>query len=150
MPCCSLALVALLAVPPSGGEQRALWTAIDDVRRTEAMYEAILAVPALEKARPFPATLRQKRRHERRLVKLAIRRGYGDAPVLWNRAEIEVPTDKRSACALAVTQELRNAAIYETALALPLSAAVLRVMRSIHRRVRGRHVPNFEACVRRS
>ena len=37
------------------------------------MYEAILAVPALEKARPFPATLRQKRRHERRLVKLAIR-----------------------------------------------------------------------------
>ncbi len=146
-------LVALLglqlfAAPPNGGEQQALWTAIDDVRRTEALYEAVLAHPRKRKLRPFPRILREKQRHEKRLVKLVVKRGYGDPPVLWDRRDVTAPADKKAACARAVDQELRNAAIYETAMALPLSPAVMRTMRAIHRRVRNRHIPNFEACVR--
>lgn len=146
---CTLVVLGMLATPSSGGERQALWTAIDDVRRTEALYEAVLAHPRKRKLRPFPRILRDKQRDERRLVKLAIKRGYGDPPVLWDRTQVSAPADRKAACARAVDQELRNAAIYETAMALPLAPAVMRAMRSIHRRVRGRQVPTFEACMRR-
>jgi hypothetical protein len=139
---------AMFVAPPSGGEREALWTAIDDVRRTEALYRAVLAHPGNGKLRPFPRILREKQRHEKRLVKLVIKRGYGDPPVLWDRRDVQAPAGRKAACARAVDQELRNAAIYETAMALPLAPAVMRAMRAIHRRVRGRHIPNFEACVR--
>lgn len=141
-------LAMLLAPEPSGGEQRALWTAIDDVRRSQAIYEAILAHPNTAKLRPFPRILRAKKRHEKRLVKVAIKRGYGDPPVQWNRSEVIAPGEKRASCAMAVDQELRNAAIYETAMALPLAGRTMRVMRWVHRRVRNHDVTDFEACVR--
>jgi hypothetical protein len=144
----SLVLVAMLAGPTSGGEQQALWTAIDDLRRTEVLYEAVLAHHEKRKLRPFPRILREKRRHEKRLVKLAIKRGYGDPPVLWDRGDVSAPADRKAACARAVDQELRNAAIYETAMALPLSPAVMRAFRALHRRVRNHSLLNFEACVR--
>jgi hypothetical protein len=145
-----LVLVLALALAPeaSGGEQRALWTAIDDVRRSQAIYEAVLAHPATKKLRPFPRILRAKRRHEKRLVKVAIKLGYGDPPVQWNRSEVIAPGDERGACAMAVDQELRNAAIYETAMAIPMSGRAQRVIRRIHRRVRGTDIPDFEACLR--
>lgn len=143
-----LSLVLMLAGPPSGGEKQALWTAIDDLRRTEVLYEAVLAQPRKRKLRPFPRILREKKRHEQRLVKLAIKRGYGDPPVLWDRGDVSVPVGKKGSCAAAVGQELRNAAIYETAMALPLAPSVMSAFRAIHRRVRNRHIPNFEACVR--
>ena len=143
-----LVVAWMLAGPPSGGEQQALWTAIDDLRRSEVLYEAVLAHPRKRKLRPFPRILREKKRHEKRLVKLALERGYGDPPVLWDRGDVSAPADRKAACARAVDQELRNAAIYETAMALPLSPAVMHAFRAIHRRVRNRHIPNFEACVR--
>jgi hypothetical protein len=145
-----LALVLALVLTPeaSGGEQRALWTAIDDVRRSQAIYEAVLAHPNTKKLRPFARILRAKKRHEKRLVKVAIKRGYGDPPVQWNRSEVIAPGDKRASCAMGVDQELRNAAIYETAMAIPLSGRAQRVIRRIHRRVRNHDVPDFEACVR--
>lgn len=136
------------APEPSGGEQRALWTAIDDVRRSQAIYEAVLAHPNTAKLRPFPRILRAKKRHEKRLVKVAIKRGYGDPPVQWNRSEVVAPGKKRASCAMGVDQELRNAAIYETAMAIPLAGRTMRVFRRIHRRVRNDQVPAFEACVR--
>lgn len=142
------ALFVALAAPASGGEREALWTAIDDVRRTIVLYKAVLAQPRERKLRPFPRILRAKRRHETRLVKLALRRGYGDPPVLWDRNDVVAPTGRAGACARAVDQELRNAAIYETAMALPLSPSVMRAMRGIHRRVRNRDIPSFEGCVR--
>lgn len=144
----AVTLALLLAPTPSGGEQRALWTAIDDVRRSQAIYEAVLAHPSTKKLRPFPRILRAKRRHEKRLVKVAIKRGYGDPPVQWNRSEVVAPGDERASCAMAVDQELRNAAIYETAMALPLAGRTMRVFRRIHRRVRHHDVPDFESCVR--
>ena len=146
----TLAMSSLLigAPEPSGGEQRALWTAIDDVRRSQAIYAAILAHPNTAKLRPFPRIGRAKQRHEKRLVRVAIKRGYGDPPVQWNRSEVIAPGEKRASCAMAVSQELRNAAIYETAMALPLAGPTMRVMRRVHRRVRNHDVPDFEACVR--
>lgn len=148
MPAHVLAIVLLFADGRGGGEKQAVWTAIDDVRRTVALYEAVLAQQPKHRMGPFGRILRHKRRHERRLVKLAVRRGLGDPPVLWDRAAVTAPGERKPACARAVDQELRNAAIYETAMGLPLSAATLRTMRSIHRRVRNRHIPAFEACVR--
>lgn len=149
-----LALAVVLALAPAPGaadpEKQALWTAIDDVRRSIALYEKILDAHAdgRRKLRPFPRVLRQKRRHLARLVKLSQARGHGDPPVLWDPAQITAPADPRAACARAVDQELRNAAIYETALGLPLAARVARVMASLDRKVRDRHIPAFEACVR--
>ncbi|MBX7080460.1 MAG: hypothetical protein K1X88_14780 [Nannocystaceae bacterium] len=139
---------ALAAMPEPGrldDEKTALWTAIDDVRRSIALYEATLAHG---KWRPFPRILRAKRRHARRLVKLALARGHGDPPVLWDRAGVAAPPERTAACARAVDQELRNAAIYETALAQRLSPRVERRLRAIHRVVRNRHIVAFEACVR--
>ncbi|MBC8067497.1 MAG: hypothetical protein IAG13_04115 [Deltaproteobacteria bacterium] len=144
----ALGLLVMLGSPPSGGEREALWTALDDLRRTEALYRAVLAHPGNHKLRPFHRILREKRRHERRLVKLTLKRGYADPPVLWDRRDVEAPGDRTAACARAVDQELRNAAIYETAMALPLAPRVMRAMRAIHRRVRNRHIPSFEACVK--
>lgn len=140
----------MLGAAPSGGEREALWTALDDLRRTQALYDAVLAHPGNAKLRPFRRIVREKHRHERRLVKVTLQRGHADPPVLWDRRDVEAPADRTAACARAVDQELRNAAIYETAMALPLGARVMRAMRRMHRRVRNRHIPSFEACVRLS
>jgi hypothetical protein len=145
---CALGLLVMLGAPPSGGEREALWTALDDLRRTEALYHAVLAQPGNAKLRPFRRIVREKVRHERRLVKLTLKRGYADPPVLWDRRDVQAPADRTAACARAVDQELRNAAIYETAMALPLATAVMRAMRALHLRVRNRHIPSFESCMK--
>ena len=139
---CTLAL-APAATPPSQ-EQQALWTAIDDLRRTVAMYEAIVAVQ--EKRRPFAWVARQKRRHERRLVAIAVKLGHGDPPVLWNAREFVAPRARVEACAQAKRQELRNAAIYETALGVVDAASARAHLRRILQKTRYRHLVTFEAC----
>ena len=140
---------ASLAATPEPGrlddERTVLWTAIDDLRRSIALYQAALAI---ERWQPFPRVLRSKRRQLRRLVKLSVARGHGDPPVLWDPATVASPPERAAACARAVDQELRNAAIYETALAQGSSAAVERKLRAMHRRVREHHIVAFEVCVR--
>src|SRR5688500_7609884 len=99
---CALGLLVMLGAPPSGGEREALWTALDDLRRTEALYHAVLAHPGNAKLRPFRRIVREKARHERRLVKLTLKRGYADPPVLWDRRDVQAPADRKAACARAV------------------------------------------------
>ncbi len=117
-----IALTLLLDVAGTDEEKRTLWTAVDDVRRSLALYQAVLRVQP--KLRPFPRVLRQKRRHLKRLLKRSAARGHGVPPVLWDATQIKVPPGRKAACARAVDQELRNAAIYETALSMAVAPSV--------------------------
>jgi len=136
----------VLAVDPTAGtpEKRALWTAIDDLRRTVAMYEAILAVQP--KVRPFPRVLRQKRRHLKRIVAVTVKLGHGDPPVLWDAREFVAPRERAGACAAAARQELRNVAIAETALGVVHAARARAVLAKLQRKARYRHLVAFESC----
>jgi hypothetical protein len=139
-----VAMGLLLSASPEVPERRALWTAIDDLRRTIVMYEG--AVATQSRPRPFTWVLRQKRRHLRRLVAITVDLGHGDPPVLWDRREFVAPRKRAAACAQAVGQELRNAAIAETALAVVSAARARALLRRMLRKTRYKHLVAFEGC----
>ncbi|HET6584668.1 MAG TPA: hypothetical protein VFG69_14515, partial [Nannocystaceae bacterium] len=131
--------------PPPSREKVALWTAIDDLRRTIVMLDAMIAVQP--KRRPFSWVVRQKRRHERRLVTITNTLGHGDPPVLWQAEQFVAPRDRAEGCAAAKRQELRNAAIYETALGEVKSPRARAHLRRMLQKTRYRHLVVFEVCI---
>jgi hypothetical protein len=140
-----LCVLALAPATPQSQEQQALWTAIDDLRRSIAMYDAMVQVQP--KRRPFKWIARQKRRHERRLVAVTVDRGLGDPPVLWDPKDFVAPRDRVEGCAAGKRQELRNAAIYETALGVVDAPRARAVLRRMLQKTRYRHLVTFEACI---
>ncbi len=139
----------LLVLQLAGGEsnvlQTALDTAVDDIRRSLAMYEGYVANHG--RVRPFPWIIRQKRRQERQLVRLADKRGLSVPPVLWDAKSVRVPGQRVEACSQAINHELRNVAIYERALEL-WSGYGSGLFRRLRTRARHKHLPAFERCVR--
>ena len=133
-----------LASPPPP-EKQALWTAIDDLRRTIVMLDAMLAVQP--KRRPFSWVSRQKKRHEQRLVKITKKLGYGEPPVLWRADQFVPPRSRAEGCAQAKRQELRNAAIYETSLGVVKAPSARAHLRRMLQKTRYRHLVTFEACI---
>ncbi len=143
-------IVALLSCALAGPaapsrEKEALWTAIDDLRRTIVMYDAVLAKQ--DKRRPFSWVVRQKRRHVKKLVAITTKLGHGDPPVLWDGTQFLAPTDRVEACAGAKRQELRNIAIYETALGVVNAPSARAHLRRMLQKTRYRQLVAFEACI---
>ena len=122
-----------------------LHAALDDVRRSEAYYRKVIA--SHEKRRPFVWVLRQKRRHERRILRLFGRHELSVPDPQWTEDQIRVPTQRVGACSQAVQHELRNAAIYERAIQR-LKGRAHNVFWRLHQRVRYKHLTAFERCVR--
>lgn len=139
-------LAAVLAIPaPASLEKQALWTAIDDLRRTIVMLDAMIEVQP--KRRPFSWVVRQKRRHEKRLVAITTKLGHGDPPVSWKADDFVAPQGRAEGCAQAKRQELRNAAIYETALRVVKAARARAHLRRMLQKTRYRHLVVFEVCI---
>lgn len=123
-----------------------LQTAIDDVRRSEAFYR--LVADSHDRRQPFKQVARQKRRHEKKLIKLSEKLGVPVPPVQWKEDDIKVPELRVEACSQAISHELRNVAIYEKALELWGAKKGLTVWNDLHRKTRYKHLPIFEGCVR--
>lgn len=138
-------LFALAPEPPAKLElQQILHTSLDDVRRTIAYYEKVVA--SHDKRYPFRWVLRQKRRQERRILRLHARHELKVTKPQWSPDQIRVPPERVAACSKAVEHELRNAAIYERALER-LSGSTRSVFWRLHRRTRYKHLTAFERCV---
>lgn len=145
--------LALQGAPSAGYEmpeeemiKQIIQTAIDDVRRSEAFYR--LVSEQHDRRQPFKSIARQKRRHEKKLVKLSGKLEIEVPPVQWREDDIKVPESRVEACSQAISHELRNVAIYEKAMEVWGAKRGRALWPELHRKARFKHLPIFEGCVR--
>jgi hypothetical protein len=121
-------------------------TAIDDVRRSEAFYRIV--AEKHDRRQPFKSIARQKRRHEKKLVKLSEKLELPVPPIQWREEDIKIPESRVEACSQAISHELRNVAIYEKAMEVWGAKKGRALWPELHRKARFKHLPVFEGCVR--
>lgn len=122
--------------------ERALQTAIEELRKSISLYQKILAHhPG---ATVVKRVLAKKRRHEKRMVKL-----FASHDVeLPSAREYEgpVPENLQQACSKAASQEKKNASVFEDVLEHFESREMWRVMNRFARHAERRDRPRFEGC----
>lgn len=123
---------------------RALAAALDDERKSEATYRAVLQ--QFGDARPFAHVVHAESCHAGQLLPLFESRGL-EVPVNpWDGAEISVPDSLTRACEQAVELERLNVAMYDGLLAGIEDPEVARVFERLRRASLEHHLPAFERC----
>jgi rubrerythrin len=134
---------AMSTGPLAADARAAVERALADERRAEALYAALEEKLDVSPT-PIPRVVRAEQRHsselERILVAHALPIPAGPAPTAPSAA---TPKD---ACALGVSSERANIAMYDELLAKPLPADVQCVFQHLRAASHDRHLPAFERC----
>lgn len=132
----------VIAPAPSGEAAivRALAAALEDERRSEAMYEAVIA--SFGDRKPFVNVVRAERRHQQMLLSEYERLGL--TPPEAHAFEISVPDDFVSACAMAAEAERENIALYDSILAEVQEPGVHATFVRLRAMSENCHLPAFE------
>lgn len=140
-----------LATPPQvpapsapAAEVRVLLEALDDERRAEAFYAAVIARHG--EVRPFSNIVQAERRHQalvedaltERGVALPVNPHAGKAPA--------VPPTVGEACAEAARLEQENVKLYDRLLAEAKAPEVRDLLERLQWMSQERHLPAFERC----
>jgi protein tyrosine phosphatase (PTP) superfamily phosphohydrolase (DUF442 family)/rubrerythrin len=120
----------------------ALRAALDDERRAQAFYRAIMN--EFGERRPFSAVINAERRHEEHLLALFATYELPAPANKWSAAGFEAPETFEQACRLAVEFELENVAMYDEFLSYISEDDILSTMSRLRRASLERHLPAFE------
>lgn len=124
--------------------RKALLEALDDERRAEARYRAVLA--KFGDRPPFNRIAEAEVRHQDELLNLFRWHGVTVPPNPWKAQPPAAPDSLEDACAEGVKSEEANLAMYDRLLPLvkepDLRAAFLRLQAAS----RDHHLPAFRAC----
>ncbi|MGP1273471.1 MAG: ferritin-like domain-containing protein [Phycisphaerales bacterium] len=120
--------------------QRALDEALEDERRSEALYEAVME--RVGERRPFATIVHAERRHQAML--LAQYERLGLIPPDEHAFEFEVPDDFVSACVMAADAERENIAIYDRVLSQVTEAGVVAAFERLRAVSLNCHLRAFE------
>jgi hypothetical protein len=146
-----LAVVASLAAGSLGAvgdpTADALAQALDDERRSEAFYRAVMAEHG--EVLPFRHIVEAEVRHQERILMLYDRYGLEVPADRWTEAEaeLEVPPTVLAACEAGVASEQANVALYDRLLPNVSEPDVRQVLSRLRAASADHHLPAFERCV---
>ena len=122
----------------------ALISALEDERRAEATYQAVLNRYA--DARPFVNVIEAERRHQSFLVPLFEKYGIAVPANQFDPAAIAVADSITAACEAGVTAENENIALYDGFLGFVKEPDIREVFERLQAASRENHLPAFTRC----
>lgn len=123
--------------------RKAVESALADERRAETEYEQLAEQV---RAMPLEHTTRAERRHALALERLLTAHGHPLPPQAQAAAKPSNATTLREACALGVTSERKNIALYDELLTRSLPPDVRCTFEHLRNASATRHLPAFERC----
>lgn len=142
--CCMIAPEApapvSMGLPEMDATLDALAKALEDERKSEAMYMAIMQVHG--ERRPFSMIVNAERSHQRALVTQFERLGADvpAAPIF----EFEVPETFEAACEMAAQAEIDNVGLYDEIEAAVSDPQILRTFSKLRSASENCHLPAFQ------
>ncbi|MFA7602845.1 MAG: DUF2202 domain-containing protein [Novosphingobium sp.] len=120
-----------------------LLDALDDERKAEATYAAVIArfgpVP------PFSNIIRAEQRHSAALERQLRRLGIPVPPDPWT-GKVAAAASLAQACENAIAGEIENIALYDRLIPLIEDSTVRQVLENLQAASRDRHLPAFRRC----
>lgn len=124
--------------------EKALLAALEDERRAQATYEAVLK--KFPDARPFSNIVGAEQRHESYLLPLFAKYGVNVPKNEFDSSKISVPDSLTEACATGVAAEKENIALYDGFLGFVKEADIKEVFARLQSASRDNHLPAFTRC----
>lgn len=149
VPADSSAVVSPTITITSSGEfgqsdVEALHQAIQDEYKAEALYEAVVAT--FGPVKPFSNIIKAEDRHSSAIARVL--EAHGQLVPTPAPYKPEVPPTIQQACALGITAETANVALYDSLMQLAQSEDTRRVFTANSNASQYRHLPAFEQCAR--
>ena len=126
--------------------QSVLLDALDDERKAEATYEAVIA--KFGPVRPFINIVEAEQRHAGAIERQLHRLGFPIPENHWN-GKVEAPGSLAAACELAVQAEIENIALYDALIPTISDPIVREVFQNLQAASRDNHLPAFRRCLAR-
>ncbi len=142
--CCTIApedpAPVSMGLPEMESTLDALAKALEDERKSEAMYMAVMKVHG--ERRPFSMIVNAERNHQRALITQFERLGVEvpQSPTF----EFEVPETFEGACEMAAQSEIDNASLYDEIEAAVSDPQILRVFSRLRSASENCHLPAFQ------
>ena len=123
-----------------------LLDALDDERKAEATYAAVIA--KFGPVRPFSNIIEAEQRHASALERQLRRLGLTVPPNPWT-GKVSAPATLKEACESAVEGEIENIALYDRLIPMIDDPSARQVMENLQAASRERHLPAFKLCLER-
>ena len=123
-----------------------LLAALDDERKAEATYAAVIA--KFGEVRPFSNIMGAEQRHTAALERQLRRLDMDVPPNPWP-GKISAPSSLAQACEDAIAAELENIALYDRLIPRIEDTVARQVMENLQAASRERHLHAFRRCLER-
>lgn len=128
----------------SESQSKILLDALDDERKAEAIYAAVIG--KFGPVRPFSNIIEAEQRHAAALTRQLERLGVKVPPNSW-AGKVAAPTSIAEACEHAIEGEIENIALYDRLIPMIADPAARQVMENLQAASRDRHLPAFKRCL---
>lgn len=119
----------------------ALQLLLEDERRAEALYAAVMAKQG--ELRPFSNIIEAERRHQGALEALFETHGLAIPPNPWKSKRAIAPDTFRAACEAGAQAEVENVALYDRLMQTVTEPDLLEVFERLRWASQERHLPAF-------
>ena len=126
--------------------QKILLDALDDERKAEATYAAV--IEEFGSVRPFSNIISAEQRHSRAIERQLDRLGFEIPDNRWV-GKAEAPASLAAACKLAVEAEIENIELYDRLIPQIDDPIVKQVFENLQDASRSNHLPAFKRCLAR-
>ncbi|MFZ1375967.1 MAG: hypothetical protein WAS25_05170 [Geothrix sp.] len=133
--------------PLSKGSVEALQLVLEDERRAEALYAAVLLKHG--EVRPFSNIIEAERRHQCALENLFTAHGLSVPPNPWKDRKVEAPSTFRAACEAGITAEIENVSLYDRLMKTVTERDLIEVFERLRWASQERHLPALRRQVGR-
>lgn len=124
-----------------------LLDALEDERKAEATYEAVIAT--FGPVRPFINIVEAEQRHAAALEWQMHRLGMAIPENPWQAGKIAPPVSLADACTMAIEAEIENIALYDRLIPQIADLTVRQVFQNLQDASRNNHLPAFRRCLAR-
>jgi hypothetical protein len=122
----------------------ALLAALDDERRAEAFYTAV--IKKFGEILPFSNIVIAEQRHQNMLLPLLKKYDVAPPPNPHDPATFEVPATRAQACEMGVQSERDNIALYDRLIPTIKEPDIKAAFEALRSASADRHLPAFERC----
>lgn len=122
----------------------ALLAALDDERRSEALYQAM--ADKFDGGRPFVNIVRAEKRHQEMLLPLFEKYGVAVPKNTYEAGKMNVPATRIDACKSGMESEKKNIAMYDGFFEFVKQPDVIEVFKYLQTASRENHLPAFTRC----
>ena len=129
-----------MGLPEMDATLDALAKALEDERKSEAMYMAIMQVHG--QRRPFSMIVNAERNHQRALIMQFERLG-ADVPAA-PQFDFDIPETFEAACEMAAQAEIDNVALYDEIEGAVRDPQILRTFSKLRSASQNHHLPAFQ------